>query len=110
MLALLAMDALSRTTGSSDFKFFVDECLSDLSWNLLGAPPSGFGLVRLRRLGGFLDHGVSLEFSRRGNFGPSRRKLEELRSRIFALPPSSCPTRSVLFDHFSDEINAAIAD
>ena len=60
------MAVLSHTTGSSDFKSFVEECLADMSWNLSGVAPDGFGIVRLRRLGGFLDHGVSLESSRRG--------------------------------------------
>ena len=99
----------TRTTGSADFKSFVHTSLDDDSWSLSGASPSGFGIVSLRRLHGFLSHVISLEPSRRSNFGPTRRKLEELRSRLFALAMSDAPSKAVFFEVFENEVKQVIS-
>ena len=86
----------TRTTGSADFKAFTQSLMNDTSWDLT-AGPTGLDFPRLLRLLAFLTSAIDLPRAQRGNFGPNKSRLLELRQRLLGVVQFQ-GTKGMLFE------------
>ena len=98
-------DSEARTTGSSDFKKFVSDLLSQ-TWQRAKPAPAGVGLPNLQRLLAFLDHISSLEATQQSHFGPSKSSLLTLFLRLFGEQASG--TKVTVFQSLRERVQEVI--